>query len=152
MRVELTTHLPVPAQQAWDYVQRSDLLDHIAAPLIRFKPIDGAFPERWTAGEHHATMLLFGVLPIGRQVIGIEYPQAETDTYVLRDNGRGTMISRWDHWIFLRPEAGGTRYTDRVDVSAGILTPFVAGFARLFYAHRQRRWRKLAATKFAALA
>ena len=90
-------------------------------------------------------MTLFGVVPIGMQTIGIEYPKGD-DGYVLRDNGRGTMISVWDHWIFVEPdEHGGTRYTDRVDVEAGVLTPFVSTFARAFYGHRQRRWQELAA-------
>jgi len=35
-----------------------------------------------------------------------------------------------------------------VTIEAGILTPFVWLFARLFYAHRQRRWAALAAKGF----
>jgi len=35
-----------------------------------------------------------------------------------------------------------------VTIKAGVLTPFVWLFARLFYAHRQRRWATLAAKGF----
>jgi len=41
--------------------------------------------------------------------------------------------------------------TDRVHIDAGMLTPLVAAFARLFYAHRQKRWRALAKNGFHAL-
>jgi hypothetical protein len=38
-----------------------------------------------------------------------------------------------------------------VHIDAGMLTPLVAAFARLFYAHRQKRWRALAKNGFHAL-
>ena len=144
MRVELTSIIPRNPEWVWERVKRSDTLHFIAHPLIRFRPKAGRFPEIWTEGEYEAGMSQFGVLPIGSQVIGIEYPQGK-DGYVLRDNGRGTLIRLWDHWIFVEPDGqGGTRYTDRVDVKAGLLTPLIAGFARIFYGHRQRRWQSLA--------
>lgn len=150
-RIALTTHLAASPDRVWHYVQRSALLDHIAAPMIRFKPRDGAFPEQWADGHYTAMMLLSGILPLGQQTIGIEFPPPKGETLILRDNGYGSLIKRWDHWIFVEPEGGGTRYTDRVDIEAGILTPFVALFARLFYGHRQRRWKKLIAANFAPI-
>jgi hypothetical protein len=93
-------------------------------------------------------MLLFGVIPIGWQTIGIELPGAPTGEYRLRDNGHGPLIERWDHMIEIAPEGEGTRYTDRVHIEAGLLTPLVAAFARAFYAHRQRRWQRLVARAF----
>ncbi len=61
-------------------------------------------------------------------------------------------MRRWDHWIFVAAEGGGTRYTDRVNVEAGLLTPFIWRFARVFYGHRQRRLRAFAADGFRAFA
>ncbi|MEM6585274.1 MAG: hypothetical protein AAF692_05925 [Pseudomonadota bacterium] len=48
-------------------------------------------------------------------------------------------------------EPDTTRYTDRVTIKAGALTSVIAAFARLFYAHRQERWRALAKDGFSAL-
>jgi hypothetical protein len=56
---------------------------------------------------------------------------------------------RWDHWIAIEPERRGTRYTDTVHIDAGLLTPLIVAFARIFYRHRQRRWRRLAKSGFA---
>ena len=70
----------------------------------------------------------------------------------IRDNGYGPLIKRWDHWIAIAADEGGTtHYTDRVAIEAGLITPLITTFARVFYAHRQRRWRALARTGFAAL-
>ncbi|XUU61442.1 hypothetical protein ACRAQ6_03995 [Erythrobacter sp. HA6-11] len=119
--------------------------------MVRFVPASGKFPARWSEGQHPAGMLAFGFLPMGEQTIGIEFPPAQGDRRILRDNGHGALIKRWDHWIFVEPEGEGTRYTDRVDIDAGLLTPFIALFARMFYGHRQKRWRNLVETDFAAL-
>lgn len=149
--VELTTWLDAPPETVWEHAQTSALLRHVAAPLVRLVPRSGAFPRRWRPGEHRAWMFLCGFLPLGWQAIGIEYPEAPEDTRVLRDNGHSPLIRRWDHWIEIAPENGGTRYTDRVHIDAGMLTPLVAAFARVFYAHRQKRWRALAQSGFRAL-
>lgn len=150
--VELTIWLPARPDTVWEHLQTSALLHHVAAPLIQFKSHDGSFPERWQSGEYRTDMFLYGIVPLGWQAVVIEQPEPLGDTRYLRDNGFGPLIKRWDHWIAIAPEDGGTRYLDQVTVDAGPLTPVVAAFARIFYAHRQRRWRELAATSFAALA
>jgi hypothetical protein len=67
----------------------------------------------------------------------------------VRDNGHGDLPRKWDHRITLVPQpGGGTLYTDRVEVGAGVLTPFVWLFAGMFYRHRQRRWRRLVENDF----
>jgi hypothetical protein len=153
-QVVLSTLLACSPDEAWERVQTSALLLHVAAPLIRFtgqgsKP----FPAIWEPGEYRAWMWLFGIVPIGWQAVVISHPEADSDTRIIRDNGYGPLIKRWDHWIEIAPAngSGGTRYTDTVTIEAGLLTPLIAAFARLFYAHRQRRWRSLAQTGFTAL-
>lgn len=151
--VALSTTLVCTPDEAFAHVRTSALLLHVAAPLIRFTPMGGAqFPAIWEPGEYRAWMWLFGVIPVGWQAVVISEPPAEGDTRFIRDNGYGPLIKRWDHWIAIAPREGGTtHYTDRVEIDAGLLTPLIAAFARVFYAHRQRRWRALARTGFAAL-
>ncbi|BDW81000.1 hypothetical protein MACH24_04380 [Erythrobacter sp. Dej080120_24] len=154
-RVSLTTELDCSPDDAWQHVQTTRLLQHIAAPLIRFLPVARQeFPEIWTEGEYRAWMFLFGVIPLGWQAIVITLPEPEGNSRFVRDNGYSLLIRRWDHWITIEPAGDGTRtrYTDTVHVDAGLLTPLIAGFAKVFYAHRQRRWRALARRDFSALA
>ena len=151
--VALATTLACTPDEAWSRVQTSALLLHVAAPLIRFTPKGGTrFPATWAPGEYRAWMWLFGIIPAGWQAVVISEPAPQGETRFIRDNGYGPLIRRWDHWIAISPGANGTtRYSDRVEIEAGLLTPLIAGFARVFYAHRQRRWRKLAESGFSAL-
>ncbi len=147
MRVRLSTKLPITADEAAALVATPALLNHIAAPLLRFMALDPTvLPEVRAERRYHVRVLLGGVLPLGRQWIDISRHDAQDGGFRMRDNGSGDLARRWDHWITITPDnAGGCTYTDDVEVDAGLLTPFVWSFARLFYAHRQRRWRALAA-------
>lgn len=61
------------------------------------------------------------------------------------DEGGG-LVRSWRHLIRVDPIGTDLcRYTDIVEIDAGPFTVIVAGFAQLFYRHRQRRWHKLAA-------
>ena len=149
--VELTTYLPAAPEEVWHHVQTSALLRHVAAPLIRFEPLDKDFPEVWEPGEYRAKMFLFGIVPLGWQAVRISLPEPSGAVRFARDDGYGPLIRRWDHWIAIGPDGEGTRYLDEITIEAGPLTPVVARFAYMFYAHRQRRWRELASKNFAPL-
>ena len=156
MRMTLTTDLDCPIETVWTQVHRPALLEHIAWPLIRFTYREPRTPPpTWVEGRYRVGMWSFGILPLGGQWVGIEYPGGTSiadGRAVLRDNGSGALIRKWDHWIFLEDIGEGrTRYTDRLDVEAGLLTPFIWLFARVFYGHRQRKWHRLITTDFRAL-
>lgn len=139
-RVEVSSHLDASPDTVWSALQRPDTLRYVSAPLIRFVPVDPpVLPELWAEGEYGVGMWFLGIVPIGSQTIRISWPDPVGQSRFIRDNGRGRLASRWDHPISVVPEGDGTRYTDRIEVEAGWLTGPVAGFARIFYAHRQRR-------------
>jgi hypothetical protein len=150
MKVDLSTTIALPAETVWEEVQTAALLMHIAWPLVRFAPVGSEPLDSFTpGGRYQARLWLFGFLPFGTQwmVISVHEPDSGNWPKRLRDNGHSLIIRTWDHWITITPNPDGTTcYRDEVDVSAGILTPGVWAFAQLFYRHRQRRWRKLAAS------
>ena len=149
-RIEVTSVLHAPLSEIWEHVNTTRLLDYVARGWIAFRPIDPpVFPARWEEREYLVAMSLRGVLPIGRQVIGIERPAPADGKLFVRDNGRSASIRSWDHLITIEPAGeGATRYTDRLDLDAGPLTAALTVFARSFYAHRQRRWARLVASGF----
>jgi hypothetical protein len=109
------------------------------------------WPERWQHGQYLVRLRLLGLIPAGEQVIRIEEPERELPPghYGIRDRGWGSLAHTWDHEIMVAPLGDGrTRYTDRVVVRAGLLTPLVAVFAHALYRHRQRRLRQLAQKGF----
>ena len=63
----------------------------------------------------------------------------------LASEEHGGPVSAWNHRLLFEPTGERScRYTDRVEVRAGLLTPAVALFAMFIYRYRQARWRRLA--------
>lgn len=150
MIVQLRTIIDAPMERVWAEMRQSRLLLHVARPLVSFTPVDPpVFPAEWTPGDHVVALRLFGVAPAGRQRLSISFPEMQDGARAMRDDGEGDLATVWDHLITVSPRADGrTDYEDRVRVEAGVLTPMVWLFARIFYGHRQRRWRRLAREGF----
>ncbi len=148
--IRRSTVLDADAARVWTEVNKPRLLFEVAWPLVRFVLMDPVpIGAPWKPAKHRVRMLLFGFVPIGEQVIGIERPPAVDGIRSLRDNGSSRLMRRWDHLISVHELADGkTRYTDCVEIDAGRLTFFVSCFAQLFYWHRQRRLRRLAKRGF----
>ena len=153
MRVHLSTPLSAPPEWVAAQLQSTAVFRHITAPLIQFHPARGTeWPTHWAPGELALHMRLLGVLPMVPQTVRISIePAAQRGGWpTLRDNGEGVLMRRWDHRITLQPLSDGrTLYTDDIEVIARhlpwLMTPLSALFAQVFYRHRQRRWRQLAA-------
>lgn len=152
MRVRLSTRLEASPDWVALQLQSTKVFRHITAPVMGFAPANGtAWPAHWTVGALELDMWFLGWVPLGSQSvrISIEPAQQAGGWPVLRDNGQGHLMRRWDHRILLQalPD-GGTLYTDDIDVAARylpwLMTPLSAFFAWLFFLHRQRRWRGLA--------
>ena len=148
---KLSSELAVAPSRAVEEIGKPWVMLHVSRPVIVFRRIEPkTLPERWEEGRYRVSLWLFGILPLGWQVIGVEFPQQPQRGFALRDNGFSPLIRRWDHLITIEPGPDGSSacYTDELTLEAGFLTPVVALFVRLFFAHRQRRLRKLAARDF----
>lgn len=149
MIVARATFLPCPFERCLEQVVTSKLLQYVASPIVAFVPVSPpALPERWEDGMYVVGLRLFGFIPLGLQTIDISVPSRSSSHIELRDNGYSSLISKWDHLITIRSAEGGCIYSDRLEVEAGVLTPFVWAFAWLFYRHRQRRWLRLVSKAF----
>lgn len=148
------TVLNCSPERAWQEVQTPRLLAFVAAPLVVFEPVEPSIlPTVWAEERYLVRMRLFGLLPFGAQWIVITKSIIDgtpgRQHYELRDNGHGDVTVTWDHQIILRETADGrTRYTDVVEVKAGLLTPLIWAYASLFYRYRQHRWRQLVERNF----
>ena len=145
MKVFVASVLDCPPEKVWDEVQKSSLLLEVTRPLVRLMPADTtAFPERWSQGTLClCRCYLFGFLPLGMHKIFFERIDPSRREIGTRESD--PLIRRWDHVVRVEPADGGrTRYSDDIDIDAGVLTLPVWLFARWFYGHRQRRWRRVA--------
>jgi hypothetical protein len=143
MLVRVSTRLPVPADVAWETVQRTDTLRYVTRGLLGFR-VDGTVPERIAQGEtYRLRLLFFGVLPAWRHEIHVV--NVDQAGHEIRTEERGGPVRTWRHRIAVDPEGwGATRYLDEIEIAAGPLTPLVWLYAQFFYRYRQWRWRRLA--------
>jgi hypothetical protein len=148
MKINLATYLPCSYEQAVQQVKTPGLLQHVAAPLVAFTPVDPKrFPCDWAQGTYKVKLRLFRFIPFGEQSIVISYPKTDCG-FSLRDNGHSALIPTWDHTITILQTPHGVLYRDNVTIDAGIFTPIIWLFACIFYGHRQRRWHRLACSGF----
>ncbi len=148
MKLTLRQLLPCPFEQAVAQIKTPRLMQFIAHPLVKFLPADGTrVPDEWEATTYWFDLKLFGLIPFGKQAVSISFPESK-EGFRLRDNGHSALITRWDHQIRISREGEQVMYEDNIDLNAGLLTPLVWVFARIFFGHRHRRWRKLAASGF----
>ncbi|MHA6325859.1 hypothetical protein [Roseivivax sp. CAU 1753] len=147
--VLLTTHLDAPPDRVWDAINTPRLFLFVARPVMYFEPVDPpAWPERWDNRAYVLRLTLWCRIPFGRQTVRISRPATDGPSRQLRDNGQSALIRRWDHVMTVAPEGTGTRYSDHIEIEAGLLTPLIAAYARWFYGHRHRRFHKLVAADF----
>lgn len=144
MIVQKSIVLRCTVQQCLQQILSPRLLDYVSWPMVSLLPIDPpVLPAQWQEEKYRMQLRLFGCIAFGEQTINISVACRNPDRIELRDNGYGSVISKWDHKITLQPAGDCVIYTDRIDIAAGILTPAVWAFAWLFYRHRQRRWKRL---------
>ncbi len=155
MIANIETKFKCSYEAAVKYVNKSKTLDYIAFPLLVFTPIDAEnYPKIWKNGNYEVKVKLFNSIPFGKQYIGIEkLKDNDPNEFILRDNGTGDIIKQWDHWILISKtdDKQQVKYIDRIDIKAGILTPFIWIFANIFYRWRQLRWKRLIKKSFKQL-
>ena len=149
MRIELTSDFERPAPTIAELLLKPETMCFLLHPVVRVVPRSpDRFPARWEVGRYRVSMWLFGFIPLGSQDIVITEIVADpvASRWGLHDDGSGSLTRRWDHRIKLEALAEGrARYTDRVEIEAGLMTPAAWLFARLVFAWRHRRWRQLTA-------
>lgn len=147
MQVKISTTLPCSSERAWREIQHINLLLHIAHPLVTFEPVEpNVFPATWSDASYLVQMRVFGFIPFGEQWVAIKLNH---EKFELLDDGHSNLIKQWRHKITVqRTSEGCTRYTDTIDIKAGIFTFGVWLFANVFFRHRQRRWRRLICNDF----
>jgi hypothetical protein len=145
MRVFVESVLPCDAEQAWAEVQTSALLQEVTHPLVAIHAAPGQqLPQRWMAGQTvHCCAFLFNLIPLGLRKLVFERVDPLRREIQTRECDQ--LVRRWDHCIRIQPLGSNRcRYSDEIEIEAGLLTPLVWLFATWFYRHRQRRWQAIA--------
>jgi len=142
MIVNKTSVLPSSRKVIFEKLLELGTLQYIAFPYATFTPLDVKSSFKWGVGTTSSYKFkLFGFIPMGIHTIKIERFDEQTGVSSKEGN---KFVPVWNHEIFLEEiDKTHTKYTDKVTINAGWKTFFVGLWANAFYAHRQRRWKKL---------
>lgn len=141
--VDRDTLLDAPAAAVWAAVKTPAAFRTVTRGVLTM-PVLRSRTHAWVEGETVVGwVLLFGCIPFSRHHLHVA--RIDETAMTLRSQERGGLLRRWDHDIVVTPvDDRRCRYRDRIEIDAGIATPFVVAYARWFYGVRQRRWRVLA--------
>lgn len=141
-RLQVTSTFPAAPERVWWLLLRKETFLYITRGMMSFQDSE-TWPETLMEQDVSLSLRLrlfdFGLWMPHH----IRFVEVDPERRVIQTREQGGMIRLWGHRMTLEPDgAGGTRYTDRVDLEAAVLTPFVWLFARAFYRHRHRRWQE----------
>lgn len=145
MKVVFESLLPCEADDAWDALRTSRLLQEVAHPLATIEGMPGTpLPDVWPVGETiECRSALFGLIPTGTRAL--QFERIDHAAREIQTRESDALVSRWDHLMRVTPERRGwCRLRDEVEIEAGWLTFVVWLLAEGFYRHRHSRWQKVA--------
>ncbi|WP_036574609.1 hypothetical protein [Olsenella uli] len=140
--VEKTSVFPSSRKAVFQKLQQLSTLQQVAYPYATFESVDGKGEMEWEAGADYAFRFrLLGFIPFGTHRIHVARFSEEDGIYTNEGNEH---VPIWKHEITLRDLGDAScEYTDRVEIGAGWKTGFIYLWAKMFYAHRQRKWKEL---------
>jgi ligand-binding SRPBCC domain-containing protein len=138
--IKIETSFDAPAEKVWPYLLELKTLQYIARPLVYFKP-KVEFNQFREGENYNLTLKILGLFPIRNHLIFIK--ELNKASLTIKSQESNAIIPIWNHTISLKPNGDKTDYTDEIEINAGKLTKIISTFAKIFYKHRQKRWKKL---------
>ena len=142
LTVKKSSVFPAAKDEIFRRLQKLKTLQYIAHPYATFKSVDDTEELTWQEDSAFAFHFkLFALIPFGVHTIKVIQFDIEKGIYTQEENKH---VPIWNHKIILEKiNENTTKYTDIVEIQAGWKTFFVYLWANCFYAHRQRKWKRL---------
>lgn len=141
--IHVETELDAAAERVWHAIQHPVTFTYVCRGLFGIPQLAGRSEPCQEGETGTGRLFLFHFIPFSRHTINVAGIDEESMTMTTREHGG--MLRTWNHTLHAEPLPDGrTRYSDTVEIDAGMLTPVVARVAVGIYRYRQRRWRRLA--------
>jgi hypothetical protein len=146
MIARVSTVLDASPPAAWEAVKRLDTFRYVTRGVLGYRAPDGTPDDLREGMVVRGRLYFFHVLPAWSHEIRVV--RVDEDAREILTSENGGPVKNWGHLILVEPgpQPGRCRYTDEIDIRAGVLTPLVWAYAHVFYRYRQARWRRLART------
>jgi hypothetical protein len=136
MDIFLRLTLDADIETVWDALARPAQMQAAASPFIRVRSREkSGFPAKWIPNTPHLVELsLFGLIPIGTQVVEPRFEERPGGVRMVIDSGMPasgplTSLTEWEHRMAVSViNDNQTLYRDRLRIRGGWLTvPFGIG-------------------------
>ncbi len=129
-------------ETVFNELQKLETLQYVAKGFASFTLLNDEKQLLWQPGQVlNFDFYLLGFISFGKHTIKVITFDIDNGVYSEETNKH---VPIWNHRIILEEsDENKTRYTDEVEIYAGWKTIFVAFWAKLFYTHRQKRWKNL---------
>ena len=151
MYVQLKLRLDAPVDAVSDALTDPAVMVAVAGPLLQYRSeAPEGFPSRWSTQPHPVSASLFGLAPLGRTRVDLDWHERE-GAWIQTDTGRGItgtfLRMRIKHRMAVSPlGAGRTLLRDRLEFHAGLLGVALWPGLWLTWQWRAYRLRTLAPT------
>lgn len=144
MKIRTTSLFPASGDIVWELLQKSSTLFFITKNWITFGDREH-FPERW----HNHTVIYTTVRPFAQssnKPYKIIFITIDNNKLIMKTRESGAGIKTWNHTMRVQSVSiDRCYYIDEVEAKAGILTPLLWLYIKLYYKHRHKRWMELLA-------
>lgn len=136
------TILPTTAERVWPAMLSPVTFLYVCRGLFGAPALAGRSEPLRQGERGTAWGFAFHLIPAYRHTI--EVVEVDQNTGTVRTHEYGGILKAWNHTLHVEPiDEQSCRYSDTVDIDAGIATHLVASVAKGIYRYRQRRWHKL---------
>lgn len=140
--VHIETILPTDADRVWSAMLSPVTFLYVCKGLIGFPALAGRSDVLRVGERGTGWLFALHVIPAYRHTI--EIVEVDQASRTVRTHESGGLLKAWNHTLHVEPiDERSSRYSDTVDIDAGVATAFVAVLAKGIYRYRHRRWHKL---------
>ena len=141
-KLTVSSEVELDINKAWSEVQKSALLEFVCKGKVVFKPIDTNFPKYWEEDMVVKTkLLIYGFLPFGG-IHTLKFKRIDSNNFRIVTEEKDAVAKIWNHEIYMEKiDDNRIKYTDKIELYAGIFTGLMIKWVASFYKHRQKRWK-----------
>jgi len=142
IKIIVSSILNNSSDKIWDKILNIETLIDICKPMATFKLATKEKYREWELNnEYIFKLFIYGFIPCGNHRIILERIDEENKIIISKEHNN--IVKIWNHIIKMENKGEEyIRYTDEVEIYAGIFTLFVAIWSIIFYKHRQKKWKK----------
>lgn len=133
MKVIVSSIMNSDGKKMWSKLEKVSTLFYISWPLLKFTPSSSSkTPLQWKKGKKY-TLNIYGlcIIPLGKHIITVQKKDSGKKELITEESG--TLTSIWNHHIKIESVSKKViKYTDEIDIEAGVMTLFVWFFCSVF--------------------